>query len=90
MMKIWTPLPSDDALPLLDAGISDELVRYYAARQVGQYKDDELVLFMLELTQCLMFEQCHFSPLGEMLIERCIMNPWVVGHELFWYWDKTK
>ncbi|CAD8171964.1 unnamed protein product [Paramecium pentaurelia] len=84
MMKVWTSLPSDDALPLLDANISDELVRYYATKRVGLYKDDELVLFMLELTQALIFEQCHFSPLGEMLIERSIMNPWVVGHELFW------
>ncbi|CAD8121098.1 unnamed protein product [Paramecium sonneborni] len=84
MMNVWTSLPSDDALPLLDANFSDELVRYYATKRVGLYKDDELVLFMLELTQALIFEQCHFSPLGEMLIERSIMNPWVVGHELFW------
>jgi len=32
MMKIWSLLPSDDALPLLDANISDELVRYYATK----------------------------------------------------------
>jgi phosphatidylinositol-4,5-bisphosphate 3-kinase len=50
MMNVWTSLPSDDALPLLDANISDELVRYYATKRVGLYKDDELVLFMLELT----------------------------------------
>lgn len=50
MMKVWTTLRPDDALPLLDANISDESVRFYATKQVGKYKDDELVLFMLELT----------------------------------------
>lgn len=31
-MKVWSPLPSDDALPLLDANFSDELIRYYATK----------------------------------------------------------
>jgi phosphatidylinositol-4,5-bisphosphate 3-kinase len=39
---------------------------------------------MLELTQTLLFEQDHFSPLAEMLLERSLRNPHVVGHQFFW------
>jgi phosphatidylinositol-4,5-bisphosphate 3-kinase len=49
-MKQWDPLHPNEALPLLDAIISDETVRFYATQRVGIYKDDELVLYMLELT----------------------------------------
>jgi phosphatidylinositol-4,5-bisphosphate 3-kinase len=31
-----------------------------------------------------MFEKNIINPLGEMLLERSLANPWVVGHELFW------
>jgi len=31
-----------------------------------------------------MFEKNVLNPLGEMLLERSLQNPWVVGHELFW------
>jgi len=31
-----------------------------------------------------MFEKHLFNPLAEMLLERSLQNPWVVGHELFW------
>ena len=31
MIKLWEPLPPKEALPLLDASISDENIRYYAA-----------------------------------------------------------
>ncbi|CAK95176.1 unnamed protein product (macronuclear) [Paramecium tetraurelia] len=84
MIKLWTPLPPEDALPLLDAHFADETVRLYAVERVSILSDDELQLYMLELTQCLMFEKHLFNPLAEMLLERSLQNPWVVGHELFW------
>ncbi|CAD8088033.1 unnamed protein product [Paramecium primaurelia] len=84
MIKLWTPLPPEDALPLLDAQFADETVRLYAVERVSILSDDELQLYMLELTQCLMFEKHLFNPLAEMLLERSLQNPWVVGHELFW------
>lgn len=46
--------------------------------------DDDLALYMLELVQALKYEPNHFSPLGEMLLERALLNPHVVGHQLFW------
>ncbi len=50
MIKLWTPLPPEDALPLLDAPFADETVRLYAVERVSILSDDELQLYMLELT----------------------------------------
>ncbi len=65
MLKVWAPLPAQEALPLLDAQFADEAVRLYAVERISTLSDDELALYMLELTQALMFETQHFSPLGK-------------------------
>lgn len=31
-----------------------------------------------------MFESYHYSPLCEMLLERGLRSPYIVGRELFW------
>ena len=31
-----------------------------------------------------MYEDYHYSALGEMLLERSLSNPYVVGHAFFW------
>jgi len=46
--------------------------------------DDELALYMLQFTQALMYEEYHYSPLSEMLIERSLKNPYVVGTAFYW------
>ncbi|KAL4497869.1 hypothetical protein ABPG72_000624 [Tetrahymena utriculariae] len=84
MLKKWSPLQPEDALPLLDAHISNEIVRLYAVERISTFSDDEIALYMLELTQLLLYERNHFSPLAEMLLERSLLNPYVVGHEFFW------
>jgi phosphatidylinositol-4,5-bisphosphate 3-kinase len=50
MLKHWTPLSPEDALPLLDANFANEGVRLYAVERVSTFSDDELALYMLELT----------------------------------------
>lgn len=84
MLKQWSPLTPEDALPLIDATLADEQVRLYAVERLSELSDDELALYMLEFTQALMFEKSVLNPLAEMLLERSLQNPWVVGHELFW------
>ncbi|EGR27401.1 phosphatidylinositol- -diphosphate 3-kinase, putative [Ichthyophthirius multifiliis] len=84
MLKHWTPLSPEDALPLLDANFANECVRLYAVERISTFSDDELALYMLELTQTLLYERKHYSPLTEMLLERSLQNPFVVGHEFFW------
>lgn len=39
---------------------------------------------MLQFSQALLYEEHHLSPLSEMLIERALKNPYVVGHSLYW------
>ncbi|KAL4490435.1 hypothetical protein ABPG72_002645 [Tetrahymena utriculariae] len=84
MLKQWTLLSPEDALPLLDANMANESVRLYAVERVSTFSDDEIALYMLELTQSILYESKHFSPLVDMLLERSLQNPFVVGHELFW------
>jgi hypothetical protein len=31
-----------------------------------------------------MFESKHFTPLSEMLLERALQNPLMIGQDLFW------
>lgn len=50
MLNLWSPLPPEDALPLLDAPFANESVRLYAVERVSIMSDDELALYMLELT----------------------------------------
>ena len=84
ILKEWAPLTPQEALPLLDAHFADEAVRLYAVERISNFTDDELALYMLELTQALMFENLHFSPLSEFLLERSLANPFMVAHPFFW------
>jgi phosphatidylinositol-4,5-bisphosphate 3-kinase len=50
MVKKWSPLSPEDALPLVDATFADEFVRLYAVERLCEMSDDELSLYMLEFT----------------------------------------
>ena len=56
MLKEWEPLDPLDALTLIDARFPDEAVRLYAVERLRLMTDDDIVLFMVELTQALMYE----------------------------------
>lgn len=74
----------EEALSLLDAKFPDERVRTYAVNRVNQMTDDDLAMYMLQFTQALMYEEQHLSPLAEMLIERSLQNPYIVGLAFYW------
>jgi len=84
MLKIWAPMSPEDAVTLLDARFPDSEVRLYAIERVSEMSDDDLLLYLLELTQALVYENHHFSPLGEFLLERSLANPFKIGHEFYW------
>lgn len=84
MLRAWSPLNPQDAIPLLDAFRADEQVRRYSVERISTLADDELNLYMLQLTQAIMFESRHLNPLSEMLLERALKNPLQIGQELFW------
>ena len=84
MLKAWTPLSPEESLCLLDARFADEAVRAYAVERINTAQDDELALYMLQLTMALAYEPMHLSCLSEMLLERSLANPHTVGHEFYW------
>ena len=73
------------ALQLLDSHYPDPRVRAYAVQLLGTLDDDELLGFMLQLTQLLKFETFHDSALVRFLLRRALSNPEKIGHALFWY-----
>ena len=75
MIKIWKPMKPNEAITLLDSHFGDEAVRMYAVERIGELTDEDLSLYMLELTQALAYEPQHYSPLGEFLLERALANP---------------
>ena len=83
-LDCWSKMQPEDNLALLNANYPDENIRLYACRRISQISDDDLVLYMPQLTQALSFEVHHFSSLGELLIERSLKSPHYVGHALFW------
>ena len=68
----------------MDVHFPDESVRLHAVEKISKLSDDEIQLYMIELTQCLMFENLHYSPLCELLLEKALNNPHVILHDLFW------
>eukprot|EP00456_Euglypha_rotunda_P026962 TRINITY_DN2162_c0_g1_i12.p1 TRINITY_DN2162_c0_g1~~TRINITY_DN2162_c0_g1_i12.p1 ORF type:complete len:230 (+),score=36.22 TRINITY_DN2162_c0_g1_i12:348-1037(+) len=86
LLKQWAPPTAPEyALELLDAKYPDSIVRQYAVNVLRRLDDDNLRLYLLQLTQCLKFEPYHNSPLKRFLIERALASPFVVGHYLFWH-----
>ena len=84
MLKVWEPMVPEEALKLLDATFPDSNVRLYGVQRVSEFSDDDLALYLLELVQALVYEDQHWSPLGEFLLERALANPHMIGHEFFW------
>jgi len=73
------------ALELLDSKYPDYRVREYAVTVLRRLPDDELRLYLLQITQCLKYESYHDSPLCRFLMERALKAPYEVGHHLFWH-----
>jgi len=84
MLANWAPMKPEEAISLLDAKFPDERVRQYAVMRISQLSDDYLALYMLQFSQALLYEEQHYSPLAEMLIERSLRNPYVVGQAFYW------
>lgn len=74
------------ALELLDANISDSMVRTFAVDCLRQFSDEELVTYMLQLVQTLVvFEPYEDSALSRFLLERALRNRSQVGNALYWH-----
>lgn len=86
LLRAWAPLMTMvHYMQLLDYTFADYGVRKFAVHNLKRMKDDELQMYLLQLTQCLKFEPYHDSPLSRFLIERAIRSPYEIGHYFFWH-----
>lgn len=86
LLKIWAPPFSiASVLELLDCKYHDFRVRQYAVNSLMRLKDDELSMYLLQLTQCLKFEPNHDSPLSRFMINRALRSPISIGQPFFWH-----
>ena len=72
-----------DALPLLGPLFADPTVRSFAVSQLDKFTDEEMCIYMLQLTNSLRHEPYHDSALS-LLIRRALRNPDIIGHVLYW------
>jgi phosphatidylinositol-4,5-bisphosphate 3-kinase len=81
----WAPKDEPlDFLELLDIRYGDPVVREYAIQKLSLLVDSQLQEVLLQLVQVLKYEAYHDSPLARFLIRRALLNPLVIGHQLFW------
>ena len=80
-----SPLHPYEAIELLDSRFPDTNVRQFAVRCLEPLADSELAELLLQLTQILKYESYHDSLLTRYLIERCLSNPYQLGHYFFWH-----
>eukprot|EP00834_Sanchytrium_tribonematis_P004312 NODE_205_length_12934_cov_1.115933.p1 type:complete len:1785 gc:universal NODE_205_length_12934_cov_1.115933:7129-12483(+) len=85
LLKLYSDIPIDVALGLLDSYVSDSDIRTFAVlnleKQLGDY---QLVDLMLQLTQALKYEPRLDSELARFLLKRAVLNK-SIGHRFFWY-----
>jgi hypothetical protein len=80
----WQPLKPIEALFLLTPAIADERVRYYAVRRMESLLDYEWVLYGNQITQALVSFETDTNPLIELILEKCVHEPYSIGQEYFW------
>jgi hypothetical protein len=85
LISQWDPFDPLVALELLDCDVSDTVVRTFAVDCLHAFSDEELVMYMLQLIQALIFEPFHDSALARFLMERALRNRTQVGNSLYWH-----
>ena len=83
-LKQWASIRDIHALSLLQHEIVDSEVREFAIHKLSKVSNRMLAHFMPQLVQALKFESHHTSSLAEMLLNRAIKSPRIVGHAYFW------
>jgi phosphatidylinositol-4,5-bisphosphate 3-kinase len=85
LLDVWQRPTPIDALQLLDTQFPDPRVRAYAVSCLESFSDDDLKLYLLQLSQVLKFEPFLDSSLARFLLRRALRRPRLVGHVFFWY-----
>ena len=86
LLRKWPNQPfPEDALELLGFEFADNRVREYAVMCIANMHDSDLQRYLLQLVQCLKYELNHNNALIRLLMRRALMNPYQIGHFLFWH-----
>lgn len=57
MLDNWSPMNPEEAISLLDAKFPDDKVWLYVVGWIAELPDDLLVLYMLQISQALLYEE---------------------------------
>jgi hypothetical protein len=86
MLKYW-PLLDDPsmALELLKPRFRDKVIREYTIKNLERLPDSQLCDYLLQLVQALKHELHHDSLLARFLLQRALLNRFLIGHDFFWF-----
>ncbi|XP_055904205.1 phosphatidylinositol 4,5-bisphosphate 3-kinase catalytic subunit beta isoform [Eupeodes corollae] len=84
LLKDWPTVSVERSLELLDYAYPDPAVRNFSIRCLRQLKDEELLLYLLQLVQAIKHESYLDSDLVCFVLERALRNQ-RIGHYFFWH-----
>ncbi|XP_013182174.1 PREDICTED: phosphatidylinositol 4,5-bisphosphate 3-kinase catalytic subunit delta isoform [Papilio xuthus] len=84
MVAGWPMLRVESALELLDYAYADAAVRSFAVKCLAEIRDENLLLYLLQLVQALKHESYLMCDLSVFLLQRAYNNM-TIGHFLFWH-----
>ena len=83
-LKKWNKLTPEDAIGLLDSRFPDIQVRELAIKTLYNTTEDIIELYLMQLCQCLFYENYLVSPLADFLIEKSLSNQKLLGNKFYW------
>ncbi|XP_017084923.1 phosphatidylinositol 4,5-bisphosphate 3-kinase catalytic subunit delta isoform [Drosophila eugracilis] len=84
LLNQWPLISIERSLELLDYAYPDPAVRRFAIRCLHSLKDEDLLLYLLQLVQAIKHESYLESDLVVFLLERALRNQ-RIGHYFFWH-----
>ncbi|KAH8278942.1 hypothetical protein KR018_011586 [Drosophila ironensis] len=84
LLEQWPLISIERSLELLDYAFPDPAVRRFAIRCLQHLKDEDLLLYQLQLVQAIKHESYFESDLVVFLLERALRNQ-RIGHYFFWH-----
>ncbi|EDV91090.1 phosphatidylinositol 4,5-bisphosphate 3-kinase catalytic subunit delta isoform [Drosophila grimshawi] len=84
LLKQWPLIAIERSLELLDYAYPDPAVRRFAIKCLHYLKDEDLLLYLLQLMQAIKHESYLENDLVIFLLERSLRNQ-RIGHYFFWH-----
>ncbi|CAD6992165.1 phosphatidylinositol 4,5-bisphosphate 3-kinase catalytic subunit delta isoform [Ceratitis capitata] len=84
LLQQWPTISVERSLELLDYAYPDPAVRSFAIRCLRFLRDEELLLYLLQLVQAMKHESYLDCDLVTFLLERALRNQ-RIGHYFFWH-----